>query len=133
MLLELGRPADAIDAFQQALARNANRSLSVLGMARASAAIGQTDRARDAYATLLANYEHADADLPEIAEALAAREGTSTVAVNRGVPAAGWRSPSRSRRSFVWVSWIAGASGRRPAEEAGVKAKGKRRKAGIAG
>ena len=86
VLLEQGRPADAIDAFQQALGRHANRSLSVLGMARASAAIGQADRAREAYATLLANYERADADLPETAEARAAREGTSTVAVSRGVP-----------------------------------------------
>jgi tetratricopeptide (TPR) repeat protein len=85
VLLEVGRPSDAIAAFQQALERHANRSLSVLGMARASAAIGQADRARDAYATLLANYERADADLPEIAEARAAREGTSTVAVSQGV------------------------------------------------
>jgi tetratricopeptide (TPR) repeat protein len=77
VLLEVGRPAEAIDAFGQALARNANRSLSVLGLARASAASGQTDRAREAYAALLANYDRADGDLPEVGEARAGRAATA--------------------------------------------------------
>ena len=88
VLLEAGRPADAVAAFQQALGRHANRSLSVLGLARASAAIGQTDRARELYATLLANYEHADADMPEVAEARAALDGTGGAATTE-TPAVG--------------------------------------------
>ena len=83
VLLELGRPGEALEPFGQALARNANRTLSVLGLARASSALGRSDEASRHYRALLANYERADAELPEIAEA---REGTSTVAVNQGVP-----------------------------------------------
>ncbi len=41
VLIELGRPGDAIEPFQQALARNANRTLSVQGLAQASAAVRQ--------------------------------------------------------------------------------------------
>ena len=72
VLIELGRPAEAIEPFRQALGRNANRTLSVLGLARASAAVGQADAARQHYRDLLASYEHADAALPEINEARAA-------------------------------------------------------------
>ena len=39
VLIELGRPGEAIEPFRQALARNANRTLSVQGLARASAAV----------------------------------------------------------------------------------------------
>ena len=72
VLLELGRPGEALEPFGQALARNANRTLSVLGLARASSALGRSDEASRHYRALLANYERADAELPEIAEA---REG----------------------------------------------------------
>jgi len=69
VLLEAGRPREALDSFNQALRRNANRSRSVLGLARASAALGQTAAARRHYRALLANFDHADADLPELKEA----------------------------------------------------------------
>lgn len=72
VLIELGRPAEAIEPFRQALGRNANRTLSVLGLARASAAGGEPGAARQHYLDLLASYERADADLPEINEARAA-------------------------------------------------------------
>ena len=78
VLLQLGRPTEALEAFGQALSRNANRSRSVLGSARAAAALGQTGAARDHYRRVLANYEHADADLAEIAEARAAQAATWT-------------------------------------------------------
>lgn len=69
VLIELGRPAEAIEPFRQALGRNANRTLSVLGLARASAAGGEPGAARQHYRDLLASYEQADANLPEVNEA----------------------------------------------------------------
>jgi hypothetical protein len=72
VLLDAGRPADAAAAFQETLRRHANRSLSVLGAARAAAAQHHAQAARKAYGQLLANFDHADADLAEIAEARAA-------------------------------------------------------------
>ncbi len=78
VLLQLGRPAEALEAFAQALSRNANRTRSVLGSARAAAALGQTGAARDHYRRVLANYEHADADVVEVAEARAAQAATWT-------------------------------------------------------
>lgn len=41
VLIELGRPGEAIEPFRWALGRNANRTLSVQGLARASAAVSQ--------------------------------------------------------------------------------------------
>lgn len=72
VLLELGRPREALAPFRQALRRNANRTLSVLGLARAAAALGDAETARAQYRALLANYEQADADLAELKEARAA-------------------------------------------------------------
>jgi len=72
VLLEVGRPREAIEPFEHALRRNPNRSLSVLGLARAHAALGESDRARTRYRELLANFDEADADVPEVAEARAA-------------------------------------------------------------
>ena len=46
VLLELGRPAEAMPFFEQALRRNANRSLSVLGLARAPPPAGNGRRRR---------------------------------------------------------------------------------------
>jgi tetratricopeptide (TPR) repeat protein len=69
VLLEIGRPQEAIEPFEQALRRNANRSLSVLGAARAAAAVGDVETAKRRYAELLANYDEADADAAEVKEA----------------------------------------------------------------
>jgi tetratricopeptide (TPR) repeat protein len=72
VLVAAGRPAEAVPLFEQALRRNPNRSLSVLGLARASAAAGNADAARRQYTALLANFDNADADLPQLQEARAA-------------------------------------------------------------
>jgi len=75
VLIELGRGAEAVEPFELALRRNPNRSLSVLGLARASAAAQQPEVARRHYAAWLANMDRADADLPALAEAHAALAG----------------------------------------------------------
>lgn len=79
VLLELGRPRDALEPFQQALRRNANRTLSVLGLARTAAALGDVESARAQYRGLLTNYNQADADLPELKEARLALEDKAEV------------------------------------------------------
>jgi tetratricopeptide (TPR) repeat protein len=72
VLLEVGQPAAARDAFDQALARTPNRTRSVLGLARAATRLGDAEAARAHYTRVLENYAGADAGLPEIAEARAA-------------------------------------------------------------
>jgi tetratricopeptide (TPR) repeat protein len=69
ILLELGRPQDAAAAFAQALKRGPNRSLSLLGLARAAAARGDRESARGYYGRFLANWRGADPGLPELKEA----------------------------------------------------------------
>src|SRR3954469_19492931 len=69
VLVEVGRPADAVPRFEAVLARYANRTLSVLGLARAAAASGQAEVARRRYAEVLENFDAADADLPALREA----------------------------------------------------------------
>ena len=59
--------------------RNANRSLSVLGLARAAQASGDVATARAQYGALLRNYAGADAGLREVNEATAAVSGKSPV------------------------------------------------------
>jgi tetratricopeptide (TPR) repeat protein len=78
VLLDIGRPREAIEWFDQALGRNPNRSLSVLGLARARMALGETDAATRRYRELLANFDEADGDLPELAEARRALEQPTT-------------------------------------------------------
>jgi len=69
VLVEVGRPADAIAFFETVLKRSANRSLSLLGLARATAAAGQADASRRHYGALLANLAGADADVAALKEA----------------------------------------------------------------
>jgi tetratricopeptide (TPR) repeat protein len=69
ILLELGRPGEAAAEFEQALARWPNRSLSLLGRARASAALGDRESARRHYRRLLLNWRRADRDLADVKEA----------------------------------------------------------------
>lgn len=88
ILLEAGRPAEAIASFETALRRNANRSLSVLGIARAAAASGQADASRRRYTELLANFDGADADLPALREARVAIVATTPTSA----PASAMRS-----------------------------------------
>jgi tetratricopeptide (TPR) repeat protein len=74
VLVEVGRPREAIEPFEQALRRHANRSLSVLGLARARRAVGDIEGSRRHYRELLANFDEADGDLPVLAEAKKALE-----------------------------------------------------------
>ncbi len=52
ILLELDRPADAIDSFETSLLRMPNRPRSLLGLARAHVAIGNDTEAGEAYRAL---------------------------------------------------------------------------------
>jgi tetratricopeptide (TPR) repeat protein len=79
-LLDAGRPRDAIEPFRSVLRVHANRSLAVLGLARAAAASGDQNLAREQYRLLLASYDKADADLAEVKEARAALAATPVVA-----------------------------------------------------
>jgi len=68
-LVDAGRPRDAIEPFRSVLRVHANRSLSVLGLARAAAASGDQNLAREQYRQLLASYDKADGDIAELKEA----------------------------------------------------------------
>jgi predicted Zn-dependent protease len=72
LLLQAGRPNEAIGWFDRALSRTPNRSRAVLGLARAAARAGNSGRSREAYTQFLANWTQADPDLPELREARAA-------------------------------------------------------------
>jgi tetratricopeptide (TPR) repeat protein len=71
-LLDAGQLSEALNAFASALGRNANRTRSVLGLARATRALGRTDESRTHYQSLLETLRNADAGLPELAEARSA-------------------------------------------------------------
>jgi tetratricopeptide (TPR) repeat protein len=102
VLLELGRPAEAIEPFELALRRNPNRSLSVLGLARAATAAQQPDTARRHYAALLATLDRADADLPVLLEARAALEAPPA-------PAARFRFATSALAAVTIVGLLAAA------------------------
>jgi tetratricopeptide (TPR) repeat protein len=69
IFLELRRPREAAVEFERALARWPNRSLALLGLARASAALGDRTSARRHYGRFLVNWRGADPALPELQEA----------------------------------------------------------------
>jgi tetratricopeptide (TPR) repeat protein len=69
LLLQAGRPKEAIVWFDRALARTPNRSRAVLGLARAHRNAGDVANARAAYKRFLTNYRLADSGLPEVSEA----------------------------------------------------------------
>jgi tetratricopeptide (TPR) repeat protein len=71
VLLELGRPQEAAAAFEQALKRGPEPVASILGRARAAAARGDRESAREYYGRFLANWRGADPELPELKEARA--------------------------------------------------------------
>ena len=72
ILLQAGRPKEAVAWFERALARTPNRSRAVLGLARASAKTGETTKSRRAFQQFLNNWRLADPGLPELQEARAA-------------------------------------------------------------
>ncbi len=65
-LLQAGRPADAVVAFEESLTRMRNRPRSLLGLARANTAIGEHEAAQALYAQLMSIWK--DRDLPELSE-----------------------------------------------------------------
>jgi tetratricopeptide (TPR) repeat protein len=69
VLIEVGRPAEAVAFFERTLRRHPNRTASVVGLARATAAAEQPGAARRYYGQLLTTLDHADADLPIAREA----------------------------------------------------------------
>jgi tetratricopeptide (TPR) repeat protein len=68
-LLDVGRPGEAKEYFERALWRGANRSLSVLGLARTSSQLGEAAEAQRYYRQFLTNWQKADAGLTELKEA----------------------------------------------------------------
>ncbi len=66
-LLEAGNPADAVAAFDESLLRTPNRPLSLLGVARAHAALGNDEEAKARYAQLAQVWKGRDfAELREV-------------------------------------------------------------------
>jgi tetratricopeptide (TPR) repeat protein len=68
MLMDLRRPREAIEAFELSLKRTPRRTLSLLGLARASMAIKDIPRAQRAYGELRDVWKKADKTLPELRE-----------------------------------------------------------------
>jgi tetratricopeptide (TPR) repeat protein len=69
LLLEMGRPADALRAFEQTLARSPRRARALFGAARAAELTGNAKVARARYEELAALMSRADPDRPELAAA----------------------------------------------------------------
>ena len=72
LLLEAGRPKDAVVWFERALRRTPNRSRAVLGLARAAGKAGDVAKSRAAYKQFVTNWRLSDPALPEVQEARAA-------------------------------------------------------------
>lgn len=69
LLLDAGRPSEAAAAFRKSIDMRQGRARSLIGLARASAAAGDDEAAASAWRRLLARWEAADPDRPELAEA----------------------------------------------------------------
>lgn len=70
VLLQAGRPDDAVRQFASALDRHPGRPLALLGRARAEASAGHVAAAAATYAQLLEIWRNAEVDLPARREAL---------------------------------------------------------------
>ena len=68
ILLELDRPKEAREQFEQVLALTPGRAASLFGLARASARSGDKANAERTYAELRKMWRNADPDLPETEE-----------------------------------------------------------------
>lgn len=68
LLLAAGKPEEAKAQFETSLTRTPNRTASLLGLARASAALGDEAGASRAYATLETFLTEAESDVPFLAE-----------------------------------------------------------------
>ena len=70
LLMELDRPAEALEAYERSLETWVGRYHTVLGAARAAAELGHDEEARDYYAELVELTEETDSDREGVAEAL---------------------------------------------------------------
>ncbi len=71
MLLDAGRAADALRAYEATMVKEPNRFRAVYGAARAAAAAGNRDRAAQHYRELIALCKTSDTERPELKEARA--------------------------------------------------------------
>ncbi|HUE97178.1 MAG TPA: hypothetical protein VMN39_10985 [Longimicrobiaceae bacterium] len=71
LLLEAGRPADALAAYEATLSREPNRARTLYGAARAAERAGNQARAREHYSAILSLMADADTGRPEPAAARA--------------------------------------------------------------
>jgi len=71
ILLAGGKPAEARKEFERSLELAPDRSLSLLNLAKAQSAAGETAAAKDTYARLAKQWSRADAGLPGRAEVVA--------------------------------------------------------------
>lgn len=69
LLLRADKPAEAAEQFRLSLLRQPNRARSLLGAARAAAKTGDRATATAIYQKFLAQWQQADAELPELKEA----------------------------------------------------------------
>jgi tetratricopeptide (TPR) repeat protein len=69
MLLELGRPAEALEAYEASMHAAPNRLRGLYGAAKATQASGDEVKARRYFEKLAALGSHADPTRPEIHEA----------------------------------------------------------------
>ena len=69
LLVRAGKPAEAIQQFKISLLRQPNRARSLIGLARAAVQAGDRTTAQMNYEQLLAQWQQADAELPELKEA----------------------------------------------------------------
>jgi tetratricopeptide (TPR) repeat protein len=74
LLMELERPAEALEAYRATLRQERNRARTLFGAARAAEAAGDREAADGYYGQLLELLEHADPDRPDLLAARAWRE-----------------------------------------------------------
>jgi tetratricopeptide (TPR) repeat protein len=77
LLMDVRRPAEALDAYEAALRRYPGRALSLLGAFRAASMTKQRDRAQDAVTELRRIWGRADKTLPELREIAAVPSSSS--------------------------------------------------------
>ena len=69
LLLELGKPEQALSEFETSLRASPNRFNTFYGAARAAELLGDKEKTRDFYEKLVALCENADSERPELVEA----------------------------------------------------------------
>lgn len=77
LLIKQGRGAEAVSAYDDALTYIPGHWIARLGRARALSCLGDISAARAAYAELLAQWAHADRDLPALAEVKSGAAGAA--------------------------------------------------------